>query len=105
MTTHDATINSQAVQYSLARALFVTLPEHSCKLLPHPQGNYSLAICRECGFAVVGVTDEEAAKLLLTTMAAHGHGHKILPSYARAQFPPEVVDYLYQVYDPEGKVA
>jgi hypothetical protein len=104
MNTQTALVDGRAVQYSTVRMLDCKTP-HGISMLPHRQGTYYAVLCRECGFGALGISEEQAAHYLLCTMNGRYHGHDVVQTRAHIQFNPELIDYIYDAYDPEGKVA
>jgi hypothetical protein len=103
MNKLTAHVDGRAVHYSVARAFQVE--NGFGQILPHPQGKLHMALCRECGLGVLGLAEEAAAQYLLSTMNGREHGHSLVQPCARVWFDPQLIDYLYQAYDPEGKIA
>lgn len=104
MNTHTAQVDGRAVQYSTVKMLLCRAP-HGEVMLPHRQGNYYAVLCRECGFGTLGTSEEQAAHAMLTTMNGLGHGHEVAKWCARIHFDPQLIDHIYDAYDPEGAMA
>jgi hypothetical protein len=103
MNTLTAHVDGRAVHYSIARAFQVE--NGFGQILPHPQGQLCMALCRECGLGVLGLAEEAAAQYLLSTMNGREHGHSLVVPCARVWFDPQLIDHLYEAYSLEGATA
>jgi hypothetical protein len=103
MNKLTAVVDGRAVHYSVARAFEVE--NGFGQILPHPQGKLHIALCRECGLGVLGLAEEAAAQYLLSTMNGKEHGHAITNPCGLVHFNPQLIDHLYQAFDPETTIA
>jgi hypothetical protein len=101
MTILDAMVDGRAVQYSVVRMLHCLTP-YGDALIPNRQGTYYAALCRECGFGAIGLDEDMAAQYMLSTMNGCRHGHEAVQPSARVAFDPQLIDHLYEAYDPQG---
>jgi len=103
-TTQTAHVDGRPVHYSVVRVFIVENAPIS-QVLPHPHGQCFAALCRECGFGALGISEEQAAHTMLGTMNGYRHGHVVSQALARVKFDPQLIDHIYDAYNPETHSA